>query len=297
MAKLCLGTAGFGMKYGINNKTGKSTKKQVFKMFDLARREGIEYIDTAQAYGDAEEILGEYKHRKSFKIITKLLPNCFDDAAGKAINSAIMDMWIGSFIDRLRQDPAAMLLHTPRYIYDEKIRCALRKFRCLADVPIGVSIYNPEDALCAVKLGFDVIQVPYNIFDQRLDYTDFFQLAKEAGVQVFARSPFLQGLILMREDEIPDHLSLAKDYLREFDRIIRKHGFSRLEAAFLFSLTHTGLNHVVFGVDNIRQLKEDIQIAKRRYDFRACCWELTQAFRDVPESIVIPSLWAKETAS
>jgi aryl-alcohol dehydrogenase-like predicted oxidoreductase len=134
--------------------------------------------------------------------------------------------------------------------------------------------------------------VPYSVFDQRLDRTDFFTIAKRNKVRVFARSAFLQGLITMEDERIPDHLSLAIKHLKLFDGIISKYGYSRVQAALLFSFTNPGIDHVVFGVDNIEQLIEDVGIANRGTEFELCRAELQRSFLNVEKSIIFPSLWA-----
>lgn len=77
MSKLVLGTAQFGLDYGINNKRGKLSKKEVFKILTYAKKNEIETLDTAYGYGDSEKIIGEFikKNKICFKIISKL-PKC-----------------------------------------------------------------------------------------------------------------------------------------------------------------------------------------------------------------------------
>ncbi len=67
--KIVIGTAQFGLDYGINNKTGKIPPEEVFKILDSMKEFGIDYIDTAQAYGDSENILGIYQKQKENKLI------------------------------------------------------------------------------------------------------------------------------------------------------------------------------------------------------------------------------------
>lgn len=81
--KFCLGTVQFGMKYGINNRDGQPSKKEVFNILDVAIKNGINTFDTAAIYGCAEEILGEYisdrKCNEKIKVISKLRPNLIND--------------------------------------------------------------------------------------------------------------------------------------------------------------------------------------------------------------------------
>ena len=69
--QLCLGTAQFGLNYGITNKLGKVNSEEVKKIINLANKNKINFIDTAQNYGEAENVLGREVVLKNFKIITK----------------------------------------------------------------------------------------------------------------------------------------------------------------------------------------------------------------------------------
>lgn len=294
--KLCLGTVQFGMDYGINNPVGKPSKTQTFNMLDEAVKQGIATLDTATAYGTAEELLGEYGVAKQdLQVISKLMPNLITEDCAQP--EAVVEKQIRASLVRTGLSVLdGYLLHTPENFYNKKIINGLRICKEKGLIRhFGVSIYETQHALDVVKSGeVDYIQIPYNVFDQRLDRTDFFAIAKQNQVSVFARSAFLQGLILMEEQRIPDHLALAKTYLRQFDAIIHKHGFTRLQAAFLFSHTHPAIDYLVFGVDKLEQLQEVLALSRSRFDFADCRKELSCSFLEISKSIIFPSLWKKK---
>ena len=71
--KICIGTAQFGLTYGITNTEGQVQQDQVKKLLLLAQQLNIDYLDTAQAYGNSEQILGLSLPPKSkFHIVSKL---------------------------------------------------------------------------------------------------------------------------------------------------------------------------------------------------------------------------------
>lgn len=296
--KLVLGTVQFGLAYGVNNREGKLAREKSLEMLDYAYKNGIRLFDTANAYGDAEQILGEFIQSRGLsreiKIITKLKPNIIADTGGEI--DKIIEANLKESLTRLKRDYVdGYLLHTPEYIRDEKIVGALMGLKKRGMVKnIGVSIYEEADAVYAASLKeVDYIQAPYSIFDQRLDKTEFFQLAKKNNKTVFARSAFLQGLFFMTEAAIPAQLEKAKIYLREFDNIIAKYGLSRLQAALLFCLKNENINYVVFGVDNLSQLKENLAIAEKNLDCGQCLKELKEKFIGIEKNIIMPSLWKK----
>ena len=59
MPELCLGTVQFGMVYGITNQVGQVTENEVKQIFSLAASSGIQLLDTAQSYGNAESVIGK----------------------------------------------------------------------------------------------------------------------------------------------------------------------------------------------------------------------------------------------
>ena len=296
--KLVLGTVQLGLKYGINNQKSKPDRKKSLEMLDSAFKKGIRIFDTAYDYGDAEEILGEflqnYNFDKEIKIITKLKPDILSEKGGKAYD--IIARNLKESLKRLKSSCVdGYLFHTPAYVKDNMLVGSLRKLKEQGFVKnIGVSIYEEEDAIYAVNLSWiDYIQIPYSIFDQRLDKTDFFKLAKKNGKKVFARSAFLQGLFFMPEEKIPSHLQNAKVYLEELDKIIAQYNLSRKQAALLFSLKNKNIDYVVFGADDIEQLKENINIAEQNIDCEDCIKELKGKFINIEKNIISPNLWKK----
>lgn len=298
--KLVLGTVQLGMKYGINNFSGKPSREESLKILNTAFDSGINIFDTHSVYGDAEDILGEFIRKrgiqKEVKIISKLTSNIFNgNESEEEIRNTVLQE-VRKSLNRLSIDKLyGYLLHTPEYVYNNKIILALKHCKELGLIEnFGVSIYEEEDALYAAKLPCDFIQIPYNIFDQRLNKTDFFETCKKNHVVVFARSAFLQGLILMEHDKIPEHLSESKDHLNEFDKIISKCGLLRLEASILFSYNNPYIDYVVFGVDNNNQLEEDIKIVEEKNMPKECLQNLENRFINIKKSIIFPSLWKKQ---
>lgn len=315
--KLCLGTVQFGLEYGINNRRGKPSSEEVFNMLDHARARGIKYLDTAAAYGNAEELLGAWFQsrgcRDEFKVISKLRPNLIEDD-GPTVPERVVEQVRGS-LERL-QIPRlnGYLLHTPANFYNAQIIKGLQQAKELGLTEnIGVSIYEVETALDVVRSGLaDYIQIPYNAFDQRLEGHEFQTLARANGVTVFARSPFLQGLLFMEADTVPVRVAEARAHLDEFAAIVSRHGFTRAEACMLFSVLNEGNDFVVFGVDSLDQLEEDISVTEsaggrvagsgggvssedsKDHDLNELRADLRGQFSSMEKAIIFPSLWARK---
>lgn len=285
--KLCLGTVQLGVNYGVNNQIKRQpTRHEGYRILRFACENGIEYLDTASAYGTAEELIGEsgILNSGTVHVITKLDARIHSGFADEAKKS----------LERFKQESMdGLLLHDALNYYDKlQLKELLQiKEQGLAK-HIGVSVYEPQDALRIAEDGIvDYIQVPYSVFDQRLDNIGFFQLARKNGIKIFARSSFLQGLILMAPDKIPEQLKEARAYVEKYRAVINDYGFSVTEAAMLFSYAHEDIYKVVFGVDTMEQLMNNLEIVKKADMFKECRGALIGITDGISEQILNPSLW------
>lgn len=297
MAKLCLGTVQFGMKYGINNQEGQPTEEACFEMLDSALEKGIDIIDTARAYGTAEIVVGNYlKYRKcsqKVKIISKLRPNIINPDE-KDVYSVIRRE-LEESLKRLHvQYLNGYLLHTPEYIYDEKIVDTLFRLKEENIIQnIGVSIYNMDEGYAAIKKRMDYVQLPYSVLDQRGTQTGFIHDAQNAGLTVFSRSAFLQGLFMMDLVKIPDYLEHAKPYLSFFEELLNRFKIRKIDLLLHFVKSVKEIDYLVFGVDSKDQLLEDISSFQLNISLEN---NLKKAIQDffikIDDSIILPSLWS-----
>ena len=297
MSGLCLGTVQFGMKYGVNNELGRQpTREESCAVLQGALDMGIYCFDTARAYGTAETILGDFGlserrdvYQREVRIISKLRPNCPDDA------ETVLNEIRASLLRLHAKKLYGYMLHRFSDLFCEGIMQGVAQAKVCGLVDhIGVSVYEPHEAMEALRDGYlDMIQVPYNVLDMRLDQTGFFSLAKEQGVEVYARSAFLQGLLLMEPEQAERKIFGAGVYIRQFQAVAAKHGFTPSEAAFLWSYCHPFIDYLVFGVDTVAQLKENQQIVDKAPKFSSCREELRYVFSnvDLPREIIVPSLW------
>ncbi len=297
MPELCLGTVQFGMKYGINNQIGRQpTRDESFEMLDYAIEHGIDTIDTACAYGEAEEIIGDYIRvsgkKNKLKVISKLRPNVID---GRKPAKKIVVEECKNSLHRLSVEQLdGYLLHTPEYIYQEEIMAALVGLKKEGHVEnIGVSIYDLKEGYAAIDTGVvDYIQLPYSILDQRGIKEGFICAAKSAGIKIFTRSAFLQGLFMMEHDFIPEHLQKAVPYLEKIEKILKQYEVDKISAILQFVKQEEHIDYLVFGVEKIEQLEEDIQKAGQADVPEECLQQLKKEINNVAQSIIFPSLWA-----
>lgn len=291
MSELCLGTAQLGMKYGIKNALNrKPTEEESFAILRKAQERGIHYLDTASAYGEAETLLGRFGiENEGFRVISKLRPELEEGA-----NASWVQQEIKASLQRLKVKRLyGYILHRVENLQQAPIMNGMMAAKKMGVVQkIGVSVYEPEDALNAARdERIDIIQIPYNALDRRLDIIGFFSEASRNHKEVFARSPFLQGLLLMNLSDVRIKLPNAYSYVQKFQEIAVKYSFSPGEAAFLCSYCHPYIQYVLFGVDTIQQLNENLQIITKAEHFHDCYFEIMSEFTNVPVEILNPSLW------
>lgn len=296
--KLCLGTVQFGLDYGIIGQKKPSLEYSV-KCLDYATQNGISAIDTATAYGTAEEVTGAFLAKKTIPrdklfISTKFLPNILDDCSPEDFERVIRKNLQRSLHTLHLDYVDAYLLHSARYAFRPDILAALAIMQKegLAR-KVGVSVYEPEEAMaCFASQYVDFIQAPYSIFDHRMKKSGVLAAAEKSGCELHTRSAFIQGLILLNEDQVPPYLEKAKPVVRKIGRICKETGVSRIALAMGYVKRETAISHLVFGVDSLEQLKEDIQLFQQ--DLRpSLLTEMDQAFEGIEAGIVMPSLWKK----
>lgn len=283
-SRLVLGTAQLGLRYGVANITGQPNKEEAFAILDLALARGINTFDTAGAYGTAEDVLGVWIKERT------LAGTVFVISKTKAVDG--IEKEIERSLSRLNLTHLdGYLLHASELMHSPEVMAGLRgvKERGLTGA-IGVSVYEENDARQAIALGFDYLQVPYNLLDQRLDRSDFFDIARENNVTVFARSPFLQGLLLMALPNIPPHLEEARPYVQAFDDLCQKYQMSRTEGALCFA-RHSRADHLVLGVETLSQIVECLDAFDMPRRDNGFIEEAMVRFQDVPPRIISPSLW------
>lgn len=246
ISKIVLGTVQFGCQYGINS-AGRPNNKEVRNILQKAAEMGIGRLDTSSAYGDSEMLLGEcMPNGAQFQIISKYPKS----------DISVREMFKSS-LERLKVKKlyGYLLHHFEVYRNNPKLWDEFRALRIEGLVEkIGFSLYTTDELelLLQNDVPFNLLQVPYNIFDRQFE--PYFPLLKERGVEVHVRSTFLQGLFFMNREVLPDKLQPLKPYLRQLDEYAQSMNMSVAEVALNHNLQNDLISGVLIGVDNQSQL-------------------------------------------
>lgn len=293
MIRFALGTAQFGQQYGVCNRDGMVSAEQAEPLVDFALRNGIVTFDTAAIYGDSESILGRVLPPQSGRVITKL--QLGDDVQHPAdIAGAVRQS-----LKRLgREYVDGILIHNA----EEMIMA--RKSRILSEIlkeikqqglasRTGISVYTPQALIEMPDDGtIDIVQFSSNPLDQRFLAPDVQSLLKEKNIEVYARSLFLQGVLLQNDyRSLPSFFHRYADVFRAIEILCHKHDMSRLD--FCLAYAHWvskgyKIDYWVVGVDTVEQLSDIVESAARaeaddtnmQISFRDCACDPVEALID-----------------
>lgn len=288
--KIGLGTVQFGIDYGISNQNGKTSLDEIEKILDVAMHNGISVIDTAAMYGTSEEALGKTLHgNHRFKIVTKT-PRFTSSSITSDDVQRLEDSFFQSLHKMKRASFYGLLIHNADDLLSENGHLLFAKMSELKQKglveKIGVSVYTAlqiDNILDNFQI--DLVQLPINVFDQRLLISGHLSKLKKRGVEIHARSAFLQGLLLMSPETLLPFFDSVREHLENYHRTIQQHGFSPVRAALGFLINIPDIDFIICGVNNHIQLKEICAEAApvKSIDF--------SNFALSEESILNPSNW------
>ncbi len=258
--KIGLGTVQFGLPYGVTNDAGATPVVEARRILEVAARQEIAVLDTAPLYGEAETVLGAALppgHR--FDIVTKT--PAFGGRVTAADAGVVIETFRASLASLRAKRIYALLIHHAEDLLapgGEYLLAAASELRGQGYVKkIGVSVYTAEeiDAVMA-RHRIDVIQVPVSALDQRLVACGHLDALKRAGVEVHARSLFLQGLLLVSPERVPSNLQGLRPAIERFHAFVAEHGMSPAQGALAFAASTCGIDVALVGVNNSSQLED-----------------------------------------
>lgn len=287
-SKIMIGSAQFGLDYGLANGYQKVPQSQVAKILDYASQQKITMIDTASAYGESETVLGALSDNR-FRFVTKLAPYQGQADIAHYVSSQIHSSLAALNISHCE---GVLMHHADDLLspHGESIYQQLMQLKQAGLVKkVGVSVYSPELLLRLLHhYQFDIVQCPINLFDQRFLAPEVVQALQSQQCEIHARSLFLQGILLMPIAEIPDYFMPIKHKLQALDALCQENGISRRQAIMQFLTSLKAIDYFIMGVNTVTQLEELV---------RDCSSEARQTLIVAEDyvcddlSLINPSLW------
>jgi aryl-alcohol dehydrogenase-like predicted oxidoreductase len=287
--KIILGTVQFGLHYGINNHSGKPAQDEINDILDLAYSSGIRMLDTAEAYGDSQSVIGTYhrERRHRFNVITK-----FSASTGNLENLAV----------RVKSDNSAVacqslygyMFHTygdfDKYYdrYKEEI-VAIKKAGLVSR--FGVSVYtNTElEELLRYNTLIDFVQLPFNLLDNMNQRGKIIAAAKKQGIEIHTRSVFLQGLFFKKTGELSGKFSSLAPELKMIHELCMDQNINVEDLALNYTLRQSDIDFVLIGVETKKQLEANLR--SLRIEIPESCFEAIDKITITNTDLLNPSMW------
>ena len=279
MNKLALGTVQFGLDYGITNSKGQVQIEEVKSILEYARENNINTLDTAASYGNSEEVLGSASI-DDFQVITKTISlRSGVDEVIKRFQQSL------TYLNKLSVN--GLLIHNINEIEHKSFDTLFNQLNELKNKglikKIGFSAYTPEQVDFLLKnFDFDLIQVPFNVFDNRLIQGGQLKALNNKGIEIHARSVFLQG-ILLDFNNIPCYFSTWKKEFNDYQEVVKDRGLSLIEYALNYALNVEEIDKVLVGVNSKEQLIDIVNAAQKQ--------ATTNAFTINNLDLLNPSRW------
>lgn len=294
MTELALGTVAFGVDYGITNTAGAPSDDVILSILDLAHEAGVTLFDTAADYGTAQQRLGDLTTAQAQlanttgsqrRFVTKFsLPTDGSRASSDNLYRQSMVQLRVALLE-------GVLFHKLSDLSDDRTAEAVeilrqgRKAGLLSR--IGVSVYNEVDLERALEVMPDLslIQLPANVFDQRLLDSALLTELVRNGVHVHVRSAFLQGLVFANPNELPDFFAPLAPALSAVRNEAAARGVSVQSIALSALKFHPNVSAVVVGAQSVREMEEIVQA------WTAASDQLDLAVDAIPEPVLDPRQW------
>ena len=283
--KISIGTAQFGLKYGICNKDGIVKKKEVKKIINYCKLKKINFIDTAKGYGKSHKVLGSFNLKK-FSITTKI-------SKTKKINDKNLENYLSMEINKILKELNinklhALLIHNTNQLKGRfgisfyKILQKLKKKKKF--IKLGVSVYTKKELDSVLKnFDIDIVNLPVSVANQEFCQKNYLLKLKKKNIEIHARSIFLQGLLLSNLRYLPNKFKNNKFFLEWF-KWLKVHNYNALEASLGYIKNIKYINRIVIGVDNLHQLKMISKAYKKSIKFNFRKFSQTSILRE-------PSKW------
>lgn len=296
LSRLMLGTVQFGMPYGVANRTGQPSEREVLNIVAMAVEGGVNCFDTAAVYGSSEAVLGrvlaELGVADRVTVVTKVRPLNDAESADASLAAGAIEQSIADSRQRLQLDCLPVVLfhreadavHLP-VLAELQARGWLRHF--------GVSCDNrPGPASEFLATGnVSALQIPGNVLDRRHQRSGVFQDAASRGVAVFVRSVFLQGLLLVPEADVPPALAGVIPARRKLAELAAEAGMGLAELALRYMLSYDAVTCVLTGVETVSQIRDNLEMFDRGALPADLLAAVASSARELREFLVTPSQW------
>jgi spore coat polysaccharide biosynthesis protein SpsF len=303
---LIIGGAQLGFKYGISNQCGMPSSAEAKRLIKTGLENGVFAIDTASAYGDSEEVIGnslgnEWGDR--VRVTTKLtaMEDCPSNASAAVVSAFVESSVYRSCLRLGRNTLDCVLLHRVAHL-DSWCGAVWRALLNLVQAGIvsqlGASVQTPDEFVRVLREPrITVIQMPFNILDGRwrLAIEAMLEARRERKIVIHIRSVFLQGLLLMSESNLWDRTNCDNPgqivgWLNERAELCGRDSVADLCLAYVRS--QTWADGIVVGMETVSQLEDNIRLFKMPKMTPKEMENIDKTRPQLRETTLNPALWS-----
>ncbi len=274
VSEIAFGGVEIGIPYGIGIKSASDmvTEKDAIKLLDAAVGLGINFFDTARLYGESEKIMGRAFKKKRDKVIINTKCEHFLDENGKIPGYRKLKNTVESSLNKslkaLQTDYVDVFMPHQSDIHlieNDEVIAVFTDLKKTGKIRVcGVSTYTVQETNSAIETGvWDVLQLPFNLLDQRQSAS--FTAAKQKGIGIIVRSVLMKGLLSGRGKNLHPELKKVENHIAGYDRLLEKTNFTLSELATKFALSFAGISSVLVGIDREEYLHQSIKVANGDY--------------------------------
>lgn len=289
--KICIGTANFDQTYGIYN-TNKIKKKDIKSLLLYCKKNNINNFDTAPRYNNSELILGKFLNYFHNPLVSTKLPKIEN-------NLHNIEKWLNINVEKslkklnLNNINVLYIADNSNFnnknisflkdLYNAVIK--LKKNNLINN--IGFSVYDLNIINNQKFIFPDVLQIPFNIFDQNILKKKYLNKLKKNKIKIYIRSIFLQGVLLTRDIEKITNLSLRKK-IEDLNKFRKNLSINNLEFNLNFINKFDFYDKVLIGINSKEQLDDIINFKKiKNFDINY------KKYNCEKRTIIDPRLWTK----
>jgi len=274
-SKIGIGTVQFGVDYGISNKQGKTSTLEVEKILEFASEKGVMYLDTAYAYGNAEDVLGKFNLSK-FRVISKYIPK-ENISLEEQLNTSLNRLKVDALYGYMAHRPLDLLSDNGKNL---EILVGYKSKGYVQKVGASFNSVNEIQPFLDNGINLDIIQFPYNYLDRRFE--QIMKILKAKGCEIHTRSAFMQGLFFCDVNSLSSFFNEIKSVLKQIQN------YPNLSGQLLkFVLEKDFVDVANIGVNNLAQLQENLK------NISIENLALPEIEQNVNPKILMPSEWPK----
>jgi aryl-alcohol dehydrogenase-like predicted oxidoreductase len=249
--KLVLGTVQFGTLYGVSNTLGVPNDEELARILDIASGNGINILDSAPAYGNAQQRLSQYA-AKRFEVVSKFSNVRSRESLNTTLLQTLQDLGISKLYALISHNSEELIANPELwdFLSDAKEKIQTEK--------IGFSLYSPEQLEKLWELGMkpDLVQLPYNLLDRK--FQPYLLELKKQDCEIHVRSVFLQGLFFLDLNHLSAKLETLRPAISLIQDLCVQYGITVSELSLYFVKNNPLIDKIIIGVASADQLIKNI---------------------------------------